>query len=351
MNHWEKILVPPDVSLQEALAVLDQQALKIVLVVDAERHLLGTLTDGDVRRALLANMPLTSRVADAMHRNPTTAEEGATSAELHAMMEPRALLQVPIIDKDGRVTGLATLHGLLERPQLDNPIFIMAGGFGTRLKPLTDNCPKPMLQVGGKPMLELILKSFARLGFHRFYISTHYMPEVIQDYFGTGTRWGVSIQYVHEETPLGTGGALSLLPRDEIDAPLFMINGDVLTNLDFLALLAFHVKQGGVATMCTREFEQQVPYGVVQSEAQRLRIIVEKPVQQFQINAGVYLLEPELLDRIPKGVKLDMPTLLQEEAARNNQVNIYPIREYWLDIGRMDDFQRAQADIVELQRG
>jgi NDP-sugar pyrophosphorylase family protein len=266
-------------------------------------------------------------------------------------MEKYQLLQLPIVDAQRRVVGLETLHGLLHKKQYDNPVFLMAGGFGSRLRPLTQHCPKPLLKVGDKPILELILESFINAGFHRFFVSTHYMPEMIREYFGDGSRWGVNIRYVHEEQPLGTGGALGLLPHDEIDLPIFMMNGDLLTTLNFQNLLEFHLERPGVATMCVREYEQCIPYGVIQSEGHRVLSMVEKPVHRFFINAGIYLLSPELVKSVKPGTHIDMPTLLGQQIADGKDVNMFPVHEYWLDIGRMEDFQRAQSDISGLFNG
>jgi NDP-sugar pyrophosphorylase family protein len=227
----------------------------------------------------------------------------------------------------------------------------MAGGFGTRLRPLTNNCPKPMLKVGDKPILEQILLNFVEAGFHRFYISTHYMPEVIRDYFGNGEKWGISIQYVHEEEPLGTGGALGLLPHDEIDQPLFMMNGDLLTSLNLHSFLEFHETHNGVATMCVREYEHQVPYGVITSEGTQIKSMVEKPVHRFFVNAGIYLLDPALVKSVVPGTRIDMPTLLEGQIDGGSAVNMFPIHEYWLDIGRMDDFHKAQTEMQDRLNG
>jgi NDP-sugar pyrophosphorylase family protein len=224
----------------------------------------------------------------------------------------------------------------------------MAGGFGTRLHPLTHDCPKPLLKVGDKPILEIILEGFINAGFHRFFISTHYLPEMIRAHFGDGKRWGVSIRYVHESEPLGTGGALGLLPLDEIDQPIFLMNGDLLTTLDYRGLLDFHKAQGSIATMCVREYEYQVPYGVIQSEGHRITSMLEKPVQRFFINAGIYVLSPELVMSVKSDTRIDMPALLEQAIAQGGQVNMFPIHEYWLDIGRMEDFHRAQAEVAKL---
>jgi NDP-sugar pyrophosphorylase family protein len=255
------------------------------------------------------------------------------------------LLQLPLIDKDRKLVGLTSLHDVLNKHRHDNPVFLMAGGFGTRLRPLTNNCPKPMLKIGDKPILEQILLSFVNAGFHRFYISTHYMPEVIRDYFGNGSEWGVSIQYIHEDEPLGTGGALGLLPHEEIDLPLFMMNGDLLTSLNIHSFLEFHENHGSVATMCVRKYEHQVPYGVITSDGTQIKSMIEKPVHKFFVNAGIYLLNPELVKSVERGVRVDMPTLLEQQIEEGRPVNMFPVHEYWLDIGQMGDFERAQNEV------
>jgi len=348
MKNWESTLVAPATRLEKAISILDKEALRLVMVVDAGRRLLGTLTDGDVRRALIKHMDLGTPVTDVMCRSPRTATRDWTREQKLALMEQHQLLHIPVLDDAGRVVGLETLHGLLQRSRRDNPVFLMAGGFGTRLRPLTDSCPKPLLKVGDKPILELILEGFVDAGFHRFYISTHYMPEMIRAHFGDGSRWGVDIQYVHEENPLGTGGALGLLPHDEISLPVFVMNGDLLTNLNVQNLLDFHNANPAAATMCVREYEHRVPYGVIQSEGHRIRSMVEKPLYQYFINAGIYLLSPELVKSVRPNTKVDMPTLLEEQIAQGKAVNMFPVYEYWLDIGRMEDFQRAQNEMDRL---
>ncbi|RBI69742.1 alcohol dehydrogenase [Vreelandella sulfidaeris] len=351
MKHWEAAVVAPGTSLEQAIQVLDKAALRIVLVIDAEGQLLGTLTDGDVRRALIRHQSLAVAVEEVMNPRPQTATREWSKERMLSTMEELQLLQLPILDVQGRVIGLESLHDLLNKPRHDNPVFLMAGGFGKRLRPLTNDCPKPMLKVGDKPILELILNNFIQAGFHRFFISTHYMPELIRSYFGDGRQWGVSIRYIHEEEPLGTGGALGLLPHDEIDKPMFMMNGDLLTSLNVLSLLDFHREHPGSATMCVREYDYQVPYGVIESEGHCIRSIVEKPTQRFFINAGIYLLEPALVRSVAPGTRIDMPTLLESEIAENRAVNMFPIHEYWLDIGRMDDFDRAQTEVGGITKG
>lgn len=345
MKEWRDALAQSGISLELAIGILDKAALRIVLVVDKGERLLGTLTDGDVRRALLQHLPLDTPVDRVMNPSPKTADESWTESRVLALMEKYEVLQLPLVDDEHRVVGLVNLHDLLNKHRHDNPVFLMAGGFGTRLRPLTNNCPKPMLKVGDKPILEQILLNFVEAGFHRFYISTHYMPEVIREHFGNGEKWGVSIKYVHEEEPLGTGGALGLLPHEDIDLPLFMINGDLLTSLNIHGFLEFHETHRGVATMCVREYEHQVPYGVITSEGTRIKSMVEKPVHRFFVNAGIYLLSPELVKSVKPETHIDMPTLLEQQIDKGYRVNMFPIHEYWLDIGRMDDFHKAQMEV------
>lgn len=350
MHPWEATLVSAQTPLEEAIATLDRGALRIVIVVDEERRLLGTLTDGDVRRALLKRLPLTTLVGEVMCTAPKTAQREWSRERVLTIMESTQLLQLPVVDAAGRVVGLVTLHSLLDKRVLDNPVFLMAGGFGTRLAPLTHHCPKPLLKVGDKPILELILESFIHAGFHRFFISTHYLPEMIRAHFGDGNRWGVSIRYVHEQHPLGTGGALGLLPHEEIDQPMFMMNGDLLTTVNYQGLLDFHHEHEGVATVCVREYEHQVPYGVIQSNGHRIVSMVEKPVHRYFINAGIYLLSPELVRSVRPSTRIDMPTLLGQVMAGGAQVNMFPVHEYWLDIGHPSDFERANSEFADLLR-
>lgn len=351
MRHWESVLVSPQIPLEEAIATLDRGGMRIVIVVDEQRRLLGTLTDGDVRRALLKHLPLNIPVREVMCATPQTAQRDWSRERVLAVMESTELLQLPVVDAEGRVVGMETLHGLLDKRLLSNPVFLMAGGFGTRLHPLTHDCPKPLLKVGDKPILELILERFINAGFHRFFISTHYLPEMVRDHFGDGKRWGVTIRYVHEDEPLGTAGALGLLPHEEINEPLFMMNGDLLTTLNYRDLLDFHKQHDGIATMCVREYEYQVPYGVIQSDGHRIRSMVEKPVQKFFINAGIYVLSPDLVKSVKAGTRVDMPTLLEQAIETRKDVAMFPLHEYWMDIGRMEDFRRAQVEFESFLNG
>ena len=346
MSHdWKNILVSPLTSIQEVLRTIDKEALQLALVVDASNRLLGTVTDGDIRRALINNVTLFQSVSEVMNATPTTVEVDTPRSKVLELMNTKQLHSIPVVDKDV-VVGLETYKSITQRNKYNNPVFLMAGGFGTRLKPLTDNCPKPLLKVGDKPILETVLLRFIKAGFHQFYISTHYLPEMIEEYFGSGEKWGVSIRYVHEKSPLGTGGALGLLPKDIPELPVIMMNGDVLTKVNFESLLAFHNKNHANATMCVREYEYQVPFGVIESEGSVIKSMIEKPIQRFHVNAGIYVVGRKIIEQVNPNEVIDMPTLL--ERFLGNDVLMYPFHDYWLDIGRMDDFKRAQNDIKSI---
>ncbi len=344
-KSWKQIVVGPELSLGEALKVLDNVGLRLLLVADESGHLLGTLTDGDVRRALLRQVTLTCPVDKAMNAAPRTVRLGDTREGVRELMERYGLLHIPLLDAEGRLAGLETYQDLQGKPEQDAWVFLMAGGFGTRLRPLTDDCPKPMLNVAGRPILEVILERFVAAGFRRFFISVHYLADRIKEHFGDGSRWGVALNYIEEESPLGTGGALGLLP-DTGDQPVLLMNGDVLTQLDFGALLDFHCARESALTMCVREYDMQVPFGVVEGDGERVTGIVEKPVHRFFVNAGIYVVSPEAIARARPARRLDMPDLVDELIREDATVSMFPVHEYWIDVGRPDDFETAQGGPV-----
>ncbi|CAJ1918064.1 UTP--glucose-1-phosphate uridylyltransferase [Aeromonas veronii] len=347
-KNWKKVVLSPEHSVRDALAVINEQALRVCLVVDQQQHLLGVVTDGDIRRAILNNISLTQSVTAVMNSTPITVSAKLTRAQLLETMRGNSILSLPVVDDAGKLIGLETWEKASSQPTYDNPVLIMAGGFGTRLKPLTDTCPKPMLKVGDKPILETLLNQFIKAGFKNIYISTHYMPEFITDYFGDGSAWGANIKYIHEQHPLGTGGALGLLPANLPPLPLIMMNGDVLTTVDFNSLLDFHTQNGSDATMCVREYNYQIPYGVITGEGNNITSMVEKPVHHFFVNAGIYVVNSYIAQSVIKGERIDMPTLLEKHMQEKKRISMFPLHEYWLDIGRMEDFNKAQSDISTL---
>lgn len=345
-HNWRDALIGPKTNLHEAIHVIDKAALQIALVTDDVGRLSGVVTDGDIRRALIRGLSLDHTVEEVMNANPKVASVGDSKALLIAIMEAHQLIHLPVLDTEGKIVGLKTLQDLYKQPHFQNPVFLLAGGFGRRLRPLTDVCPKPLLEIGGKPILETIIENFVSAGFKNFYIAVHYLAEQIKDYFGDGQRWGVQISYIEEHEPLGTAGALGLLPHDMPDLPMIVMNGDILTQIDFSRLLAYHNEHQGVATLCVRRFEYQIPYGVVSIDAQRITNIVEKPIQSCFSNAGVYVLNQSLVQTIAKQQQIDMPQLLNQQIASGQLVSMFPVYEYWLDIGRKSDFLRAQDEFL-----
>lgn len=346
MKNWREILIKADTSILSSLEIIDKGALQIALVIDSDNKLQGTVTDGDIRRGILRGISLESPVHLVMQSSPITANVHESKETILAKMKLKALRHIPVLDNNGRVVKIELLEQLIQSRKKNNWVVLMAGGLGSRLSPMTDDCPKPLLKVGTKPILETILDNFIEYGFQRFYLSVNYRADMIRDYFGDGSKWGIEIKYIYENMRLGTAGALSLI--EEVPSePLIVMNGDLLTKVNFQQLLEFHTDSNAQATMCVREYEYQVPYGVVEVDNHRLMRIVEKPVQQFFVNGGIYVLNPEMLSLVPKMNFFDMPSLFDEAIAKKMETSVFPIREYWIDIGRMDDFNRANDEFKE----
>ncbi len=346
-QHWQQVVIQPDTSLRTTIEVIDRAALQIALVIDEEQRLVGVVTDGDIRRALIRGLSLETAVGEVMNKRPKVASLQDSKTQLIAMMEGHNLYQLPVVDADGRVVRLESLQALYKQPAFPNPVFLMAGGFGKRLRPYTDDCPKPLLEIGGKPILETIVENFVKSGFRQFYIAVHYRAEQIKDYFGDGKRWGVMISYIDEIEPMGTAGAIGMMPDGLPDVPLIVMNGDILTQVDFARLLAYHNEQQAIATMCVRQYEYQIPYGVVTLDQQRVIGVEEKPLQHCLANAGIYVLDHSLISSIAQQHKLDMPTLFNQQIALGETVSMFPVNDYWLDIGREADFLQAQGEFAK----
>jgi dTDP-glucose pyrophosphorylase/CBS domain-containing protein len=345
MKVWKDIVVSPDTPLKAAIARIDAAGIQAALVLDADGRLMGVLTDGDIRRAILRGQSLQTCTSEVMNANATSVPVRTSREEMLAVMRGKGIHHLPLVDETRRVVGLTTsdeLIGAVERP---NWVVLMAGGLGSRLRPLTEDVPKPLLAVGGKPILESILESFAGQGFRRIFLSVNYKAEMIQDHFGVGDRWGVQVDYLRESTRLGTAGALSLLPEPPT-VPLIVMNGDLLTRTHFDGLLKFHADQRAAATMAVREYEVQVPYGVVSLDGVRIQSIVEKPVHRYFVNAGIYVLSPQVLSYLPARSFFNMPALFEKLIAAGETTAAYPLREYWMDIGQREEFEKAQKEWV-----
>jgi len=343
MKSWQSALVGPDVSLREALEIVDSAGTQLAVVVDANRRLLGTVSDGDARRALLGGLGMGDSVLKVMHTGATTVAESASPQEILAAMRRTGRHQLPIVNAGNQVVGLALLGDYLNATRRDNWVVIMAGGLGTRLKELTRDTPKPMLKVGSRPLLETIVRGYAEQGFHRFYLAVNYKAEQIEAHFGTGESLGVDIRYVREEQRMGTAGALSLLP-ERPDAPFIVTNADLLTKEDYSHMMDRHIESGAHATMAVRHYEMQVPFGVVRLHEGAIQRIEEKPVQRFVVSAGVYALAPEALDLVPAQQYLDMPSLFEAMVNAGMRTRAHQMDGYWLDIGRLPDFERANSE-------
>ncbi len=351
MQNWKKTAITPETSIRETIRIIDRSALQIALVVDPDDKLLGTVTDGDIRRGILKGVSLDAPVKQIYYVSPLTASIDDDPETMHRIMKEQYINQLPVLDHEGRVVQLKVLKEILAEKKQKNPVILMAGGLGTRLRPLTESCPKPLLKIGGTPVLETILQGFIDNGFNNFYLSVNYKAEMIEDYFQDGSKWGVSIKYLREDKRLGTAGSIKLLP-DRPSMPFIVMNGDLLTKVNFKQLLEFHTNNNklsnAMATMCVREYTIQIPYGVIKKEGNRLIRLDEKPIQRFFVNGGIYVFEPKILDLIPENQYFDMTDLFDNIMAKNYKTIIFQIREYWMDIGHKNDFEIAEGEYGEI---
>jgi len=341
MINLSSISLKPNDSLDMVIQTLQKGGLRIVIIVDDKLRLLGTITDGDVRRALINRLDLSSEASIVMNGKPVVANLGESKELILTKMRENDIFHMPIIDSEGIIKDLETIHHILDKPKIDNPVLIMAGGYGKRLMPLTKDTPKPMLKIGNKPILESIIERFIKFGFHNFILSTHYKSETIKDYFENGSDRGVKISYIDEKEPLGTGGALSILPKDIPDLPLVVMNGDLITEVDFESLLDNHNQSGSLATICVVEYDFQVPYGVIEKEGTKVKNIVEKPIHKFFVNGGIYVVNNELIKQFKEPVCIDMPDFLKQSLDTEEGVNIFPLHEQWIDIGQISEYNRV----------
>ncbi len=350
MKMLDSILLPEDALVRDALTQIDAGSSQLAIIVDAERRVIGVVTDGDVRRGLLAGVTLDDTVEKIMNRSPKLVSVDVSDDEIQALMRREVIHQVPIVDGEGRIVALRTIDTFVAADRLENKVVLMAGGLGKRLRPLTETVPKPMLPVGGRPLLETLVQSFVDQGFYRFEFSVNYRAEAIEAHFGDGYRFGAEIGYLRETDALGTAGSLSLM-SNRPEAPFFVMNGDILTSINFRHMLDFHRESRATATVAVFEKGIDIPYGVVELEGDRLVAIREKPTHNFFISAGIYILEPGVLDRIEAGKTLDMPDLFSRMIEGGETISAFPIREYWRDIGQHQDLDRAEEDFPQVFAG
>jgi dTDP-glucose pyrophosphorylase len=332
----DKFLILENKTIQDALDQLYGAMGLGLIVVDNNQKLLGTVTDGDIRKGVIAGLGLDEKITKIMFENPITGNSATTDSEFKKYTEGSRIKLVPIVD-NGIVIDIYSVD---PEEMKDIPVVLMAGGLGSRLGDLTKDTPKPMLEVGGKPVLERIIDNFIRVGFRKFYISVNYKAEIIENYFGDGSKFNCEIEYLREKKRLGTAGSLNLLPS-AISGPLVVTNGDLLTLVDYRALMDFHNSHKSRITMCTRHFNLQVPYGVVNVQDGVVLNMEEKPVHSFNVNAGVYVLDSLLVSQVPEDEYLDMPTFI-ESAMADNKVHCFPMVEKWIDIGKVSDLEFAR---------
>ena len=347
MKTIENIKLTVNSTIRKALTVIDTGAVKFAIVVDGKDRLIGTLTDGDTRRAILDEKSLDDSIESIYFKDPTVVSINNTKEEIINLCTSKKIYQIPVVDNDGRVVSIYLLDELLKPEIHPNKAILMVGGLGTRLRPLTDQTPKPMLHVGGKPILQTIVEKFVSYGFVNIVMCVGYKSSIIQDYFKDGSKFGANIEYVLEEKRMGTAGALSLL-REKIKDAFFVMNGDLLTNINFEHLLEYHLNNSSIATMCVREYDFQVPYGVVKIENEKIKSIEEKPVHKFFVSAGIYMLDSSCIDLIPNDEFYDMPTLFEKLISMDEHVISFPLREYWLDIGRIEEYEKANKEYGEV---
>lgn len=334
-------------TIKDALQTINNGGLQIAIVVDENDSLVGTVTDGDIRRGLLNGLDLNSSVSLVVHKSPSIASVGDTKESILKIALAKKLHKIPLIDELGKLVGIEDIEDIIKPASKTNKVILMVGGLGTRLRPLTQDTPKPMLKVGNKPILQTIVEKFAEYGFVNITMCVNFNAGIIKDYFGDGKEFGVNIDYILEQKRMGTAGALSLL-KERPNEPFFVMNGDLLTNVNFEHIFNYHKLNKATATMCVREYDYEVPYGVVKMNDNKIVEISEKPVQKFFVSAGIYMLSPEILDLIPQNEFYDMPTLFEKAISKGKNVISFPIHEYWIDIGRLEEYQKANEEYAKI---
>jgi dTDP-glucose pyrophosphorylase/CBS domain-containing protein len=343
LQRLENVVISPTASIAEAIAALDKAGTGALVLCTNDRILCGLLTDGDIRRAVLQGKSMLDACATIASRKPVVATCSTPTVEALHLMNQHDINHLPVVDTKNRLVDFLLHKDLVADRGMDLSAVIMAGGYGKRLLPLTESVPKPMLPVGDRPLLELTIQQLRRSGIRDVNVTTHYLSESIVNHFGDGEGFGVRLNYLQEDHPMGTAGGLKQMKR--ADGPFLVINGDILTEVPFQEMLAYHRKHGAILTVGVRKYDMQVPFGVVKCEDVRITSLQEKPSLSFFINAGTYLLEPSACDYIPEGQPFDMTDLMQKLLEAGRPVIGFPIIEYWLDIGKQEDYQKAREDV------
>ena len=347
MINYKKLFLREKSTIRDAMRSINQGALGIAFVVDKDETFIGTLSDGDIRRGLLNNLLLEDTIETIIFKEPVVCRPKDDRKEILKIAKLRKVSYIPIVNEMGKLLEINHVDQFPLSISKPNKVVLMVGGLGTRLRPLTEHTPKPMLEVGGKPILETIILNFKKYGFYNIILSVSYKAEMIQKYFQDGSSFGVNIEYVYEEQRMGTAGALSLM-RDKLQDPFFVMNGDLLTNINFENMMDFHLKHHAMGTMGVREYDFQVPYGVVSVNDVDILSIKEKPIHHFFVSGGVYVFDQKVLDYIPDNCFYDMPTLFEKLIEEKEKSISFPIHDYWLDIGRIEEFEKANNEFHEV---
>lgn len=343
----QDIVIVKSTPISVAIRALDSSSIKFLLVVDEDKNLAGTVTDGDVRRGILKGVALNSSIENIMNPNPVVATVGENPGKYSRALKKKNVFLLPVVDQNKKLVDLLHHDNLSNgNNSRDNPVLILAGGLGTRLGELTKDKPKSLMPIGNTPLIELTIQNLMRYGFHKFYVSLNYKADMIRESLGDGSRWKCDIQYLQEEERLGTAGPISML-QNKIDLPFLVMNGDIVTKIDFDSLFHFHATHKEMATMCVKEYDMQVPFGVVQLEENKVTQIHEKPVHKFFVSAGIYVFDPKVIKFVPEKTYFDMPNLFDHLLKNKFGVNAFPIMEYWIDIGRYNDLEKAQKEFKD----
>lgn len=345
-KNWKDVVLGPQATVLEAMKVLDKFGTQVVIVADDNYTLLGIITDGDIRRGLLHGAGTGDSVVKVMNSNPITADENVSAKEVLSILQERNILHMAVKSKDGKIVGLYTLRDFFTKHEFENPVVLMAGGLGSRLGQLTENCPKPLIKVGDKPILETIITGFKDSGFKNINLAVNYKSEMIEAYFQDGKKLGVKIDYIRESKRMGTAGALSLMSRPAL--PVVVMNGDLLVNINYSSLIDFHNKHQFDLTVGVRKYDLQIPFGVIEAEGHRVVGLEEKPKKSFLVNGGIYVVNPSVVERIPKDQFFDMTTLIEDCIQNKLKVGAFLIHENWIDIGRVEDLEKAKDVYKEI---
>ena len=339
-NLHDKIALPKNITTIDTIKNLESSGLQIVILIDQENRVIATITDSDIRKGFADGLKINQKIFPYANKKPQTVTNDATYDEIKSLFRINpGFKAIPVVDNKNKLIGCHFIDEFLNRGVIDAPFLIMAGGFGKRLGKLTSNCPKPMLKIGDKPILQHIIEKAKKDGFFNIFISTHFLSHIIENYFEDGKKFDVNIKYLKEERPLGTAGCLQLLP--EIKTPIVVTNGDLISKIGYKTILDFHYSVASSATMAVVEHKIQHPFGVINSDGINLTSFEEKPIWKTNINAGIYVLNQSVIKLVKRNEVVSMPDIFKRVQMRNKKTTIFPIHEKWMDLGTPQNLKKA----------